>query len=155
MRDQLLTIETNLSTELVELIDARLEELTDKWGAPEVAELLGYYDSMEHLTGLGFVACQSYVTAIYGILGVPKRKALRLGPNHGSGSSVATIVNAAANYWKHNHEWHMEKSSKRREAIEAAFDEVGFPVGTEYPLSGVLTELSVPGGASFRIIMRQ
>jgi hypothetical protein len=154
MPSHLLVVETNLTTELVSLIDGRLEDLFTKYGDPEYADLLGTYDSMEHLTGLGFVACQTYITAAYGILNVPKAGALSVGPDHSAGRTVVSIVNAAANYWKHYNEWHFDKSPKRRIAIEEAFEDVGFPVGTEYPLSGILAELSVPAAASFAAVMR-
>lgn len=144
-----------MTSELISLLDDKLAVLADEAGATEIADMLGYYDRMEHLTGLGFVTCQTFITAVYGICRVEKFRALTIGPQHACGASIAGIVNAAANYWKHNYEWAIEKSPEQRERIETAFEAVGFPVGTEYPLSGVLTELSAPEFASLRAVLRK
>ncbi|MCH7558043.1 MAG: hypothetical protein IIB56_11370, partial [Planctomycetes bacterium] len=45
------------------------------------------------------------------------------------------------------------KKDKRRENIEKAFESVGFSVDLDYPLSGVLTELSLPGEARFQSVL--
>ena len=155
MANILLTVETNLARELIGLIDEKLSELSRKSTETEIADLLGYFDSMEHLTGLGFVTCQTYMTAVYGITKVDKKTALSFGPFHSYGASIAEVVNAAANYWKHNNEWSLDKTPKRREAIEATFKDIGFPIGTEYPLSGILTELAEPDDASFMPVMNK
>ena len=110
MSSFLTVLETNLARELVTLIDSKLLPLNDEAGASDCADLLGYFDSLEHLTGLGFATCQNFITAIHGILRIPKNRALDIGPFHRSGRPVAAIVNSAANYWKHNYEWGMEKT---------------------------------------------
>jgi len=148
----LLTFETNLTGELVDIIDGKLADIIDQSTSVDDPDAFGYFDSAEHLTGLGFVACQAYMTAVYGVLGVKKKQAMSFGPLHQCGNSIAQIVNDAANYWKHNNEWALDKSQKRRELIETTFEKVGFPVGTEYPLSGILTELASPDFASFKPI---
>ncbi len=66
----LLTLETDLIGELVETIDKKLAEIINRASSVEDPYSLGYFDSAEHLTGLGFVACQAYLTAVYGILRV-------------------------------------------------------------------------------------
>lgn len=144
-----------MARELIELIDNRLSKLAKDSTETEIVYELGYFDSMEHLTGLGFVACQTFMAAIYGISKIDKNKALSVGPKHSCGSTIAAITNAAANYWKHNNEWVLDKSTKQKKIIEAMFEEVGFPVDTEYPLSGVLTELSEPNSASFTSVFKK
>jgi len=144
-----------MARELIELIDNRLSRLAMDSTETEIPYELGYFDSMEHLTGLGFVACQTFMAAIYGISKIDKKKALSVGPKHSCGSTIAGITNAAANYWKHNNEWVLDKSPKQRKFIEDAFEDVGFPADTEYPLSGVLTKLSEPNPASFMSVFRK
>jgi len=151
----LLTLETDLIGELVETIDKKLAEIIDRANSVEDPDSLSYFDSAEHLTGLGFVACQAYMTAVYGVLRVEQLKALSYGPMHQCGKSIEQIVNDAANYWKHNNAWSVEKSPKQRERIENTFNKVGFPVETEYPLSEVLTELASPFAASFGPILQK
>jgi hypothetical protein len=151
----LLTIERKLYKELILMLDSKLEAIVDDSNKASDPDSFGYFDSAEHLTGLGFVSLQAFLTAVYGILGVEKKKALSLGPKHTDGNSVAKIVNDAANYWKHNNEWSLEKNSKWRELIENTFESVGFPIDTDYPLCGILTELSVPKSASFMAIFER
>ena len=145
----LLFHETKLTKELLETLDAKLEAIVDECNAVDDPDAMGYFDSAEHVTGLGFVTLQTYLAAVYGILRINKGTALNIGPKHQDGNTIAKIVNDAANYWKHNNEWSLEKSSKQRELIESTFESVGFPIDLEYPLCGVLTELSVPNYASF------
>jgi len=116
---------------------------------------LGYFDSAEHVTGLGFVTLQTYLTAVYGILKINKKIALNRGPIHQDGNTIAKIVNDAANYWKHNNEWSLDKNSKQRELIENTFESVGFPIDLDYPLCGVLAELCVPNYASFLAVFNK
>lgn len=151
----MLNIETDLSKELVDTIDKRIEEIVELCNSVPDPDGFGYFDSAEHITGLGFVTLQAYMTAVYGNLGVPKKTALKLGPKHEGGYTMVKIINDAANYWKHNNEWSYEKDDKRRELIETTFDEIGFTIGTEYPLSGILTELSVPHFASFGAVFEK
>jgi hypothetical protein len=139
--------------DLVLAIDQKLSEICEKAVANENADEFGYYDAAEHATGLGLVACQTIVATVCGGLGIEKTEALKLGPLHTGGLTKVQIINHAANYWKHNNEWSHEQKDKRREVISRAFDSVGFPVGTDYPLSGVLTELAAPEYASLGAVL--
>ncbi len=145
-----LWIEHELQTlvALVRLLDQQLSELSDRSTDAEDADAFGYFDTMEHLVGLAMVIFQTYIATVCGAISAEKRLALRNGPLHWGGMYKAEIFNHAANYWKHNNEWGAERSDRRRQVIEDAFESVGFPVGTDYPLSGVLTELSAPKFAS-------
>ena len=155
MGNVLLIFESNLARELIDLIDTRLSKLAVDSTETEIPDELGYFDSMEHLTGLGFVTCQTYITAVYGILKIDKKKALSKGAHHSSGSTIPVIVNAAANYWKHNNEWELDKTDKQRKIIEKTFESIGFPVNLDYPLSGVLTEISEHNYVSFMSVFRK
>ena len=80
---------------------------------------------------------------------VEKANAFSVGPCHKSGQRIAAIINHAANYWKHKEEWPLDKSPARKNRIRDAFDGLGFSVDSEYPLSGVLTEVVAPDAAAF------
>jgi hypothetical protein len=149
-----LWIERELETllALVLLLDQQLTDLSDKSADAQDADAYGYFDTMEHLVGLAMVAGQTYIATVCGAVGVEKMSALQKGPCHSGGKTKAGIINHAANYWKHNNEWGSERSDRRRQAVEEAFDSVGFPVGTDYPLSGVLTELCDPKFASLDVL---
>lgn len=143
----------DLLQQLVHIIDQHLELLAQESFDADDPDSFGYFDRMEHLTGLGFVACQTYMSSICGSLRIEKQKALAIGPVHSSGQTKVRIINSAANYWKHNSEWILEKSDRQRKRIEETFDLVGFPTNTDYPLSGVLTELALPELAAFQPIV--
>lgn len=148
-------IETELGklAELIAAIDSHLSDIFAKSIEAEDPDSFGYFDSAEHATGLGLVACQTYMAMVYGTLGVDKRNALNFGPKHLGGLTKVQIINHAANYWKHNNEWALDRTAARQAAIEKAFESVGFPVETDYPLSGVLTELANPGPASLAAVV--
>ncbi len=150
-----LMYETDLVKDLILMIDEKLAELIERSNSIEDPDALGYFDSAEHLTGFGLVACQTYMTAAYGILGIAKKDALLVGPRHSTGSTIVSLINHGANYWKHNNEWSVSKNPSQREYTEKAFESVGFPVDLEYPLSGMLTELASPEYASFTPILHK
>ncbi len=151
----ILFYEHKLTIELVETLDKKLDEMVEECSHYEDPDMMGLFDSAEHVTGLGFVTLQAYMTAVYGILKIKKKMVLLEGPKHSDGNSIARIVNDAANYWKHNNEWSMEKTPKRRKLIESTFESIGFPVDLDYPLSGVLTEISVPKYASLGAVFEK
>ncbi|HCC79693.1 MAG: hypothetical protein A2X25_08960 [Chloroflexi bacterium GWB2_49_20] len=143
----------DLLKQLVRIIDQHLDIMCQKATQEDDLDSFGYFDSAEHITGLGFVACQTYMSSVYGYLRIEKQKALPIGPFHSSGQSIVQIINNAANYWKHNSEWSLEKTDKQRKYIEETFEMVGFPVNTDFPLCGVLTEITFPERAAFEPII--
>ena len=147
MRTLWIEAELGNLAKLVSAIDSHLSDICAKSVEVENA------DSAEHATGLGLVACQTYMATVYGTLGVEKRTALKFGPKHLGGLTKVQVINHAANYWKHNNEWALHRTAARQVAIEQAFESIGFPVGTEYPLAGVLTELANPYPASLAAVV--
>jgi hypothetical protein len=142
-----------LLKDIVGTIDQYLENINQRSTEVDDPDSFGYFDRAEHVVGLGFVACQTYIVAVCGHLGVRKQDAFSFGPKHSSEQTVVQIVNHAANYWKHNSEWAPDKNEKQRKYVEHAFEAVGFPVGTDYPLSGVLTELTYPQTSRFESLV--
>ena len=140
-------------SDLIAAIDDRLSDICRMAVESDDPDAFGLFDGAEHATGLGLVACQTYMSIVYGALRIEKLQALSYGPKHQGGLTKVQIINHAANYWKHNNEWGFDQTSARRNAIEKAFDSVGFPVGTDYPLSGLLTELAAPHAASLRSVI--
>lgn len=138
-----------LLKDIVAPIDHYLEAIIQKSREVDDPDSLGYFDRAEHIIGLGFVACQTYIITLCGYLRVRKQDAFSFGPKHQSGQTVVQIANHAANYWKHNGERIMEKNEKQRKYVEKAFAALGFPVGTDYPLSGILAEITHPQPVKF------
>jgi len=90
--------------------DTRLQkhrEFIEKyeWAAETV------FDDYEHVVGMACVACQHYIGMRCAESGVCKRSALDLPPKHKTGIPIVSIINAAANYWKHHSEWPKEDES--------------------------------------------
>ena len=154
MQYSILDYDLNLLQNLIHIIDQHLDHINKEALQVEDADSFGYFDNAEHIIGLGFVACQTYLSSICGYLKIDKRKALSVGPLHSSGQTKAQIINHAANYWKHNSEWSFDKNSKQKKFVEEAFELIGFPVNTDYPLSGVLTEVVFPDKAAFDPIIK-
>jgi len=137
--------------EFLAVVDGQLEIiLRGLTNAAEAYEGYFDFDSAEHITGLGFVACQTYLTATYGFLNLKKLDALSAGPHHSSGQTIVQIINHAANFWKHHDEWHLDKSKAQQERVRYAFATIGFPVDLDYPLGGILADLAAPEPAAFK-----
>lgn len=139
---------------LIAAIDEYLLGICDAAVAADDADNLGHFDNAEHAVGLGLVACQTYMATAYGALKIEKSVALTFGLRHHGGLTQVQIINHAANYWKHNNEWSLDRSAARKEAIKRAFESIGFPIDTDYPLSGVLVELSNPAPPSLKQVVR-
>lgn len=137
-----------LLAEVLCVIDRRVETIINDRPDASEADALGDLDRIEHAVGLGFVTCQVYLTTTYGSLGFDKAKALAVGPRVRSGQSLASLVNHAANYWKHQGEWGLERGTARQERTREAFDDLGCPVDLDYPLQGILRRLAAPEIAS-------
>lgn len=155
MRNGILNNEKRLTKNLLYTLDLRLKESIEEFDDYEDPDMMGLFDSMEHLAGLGFVTLQAYVTAVYGVLKKTKKSVLFIGPKHRGGIAIVKIVNDSANYWKHNNEWSIDKSSNHRKIIESTFNSVGFPVDCDYPLSGILAELASPKDSSFKAVFEK
>ena len=149
----LLDYDLELLKGIVRTIDQHLETINQRSTEVDDADSFGYFDQAEHALGLGFVACQTYISAICGQLGTKKQDALSFGPQHSSGQTVVQIVNHAANYWKHSDEWLLNKNHKKKKYIEIAFEAIGASVETDYPLSNVLMEITSPRKASFESLV--
>jgi len=153
MSHLLFDYDLELLRDIAGTIDNYLETIHQESAEVDDPDSFGYFDRAEHVVGLGFVACQTYIATICGHLGLQKQKAFSFGPQHPSGKTVVQIINYAANYWKHNSEWVLDKNQKQRKYVEDAFEAVGFPIGIDYPLSGVLTEITYPQRAKFESLV--
>lgn len=147
----------DIDLDLLRHILNALDEQLDAWCAEAVVlsdpDAFGVFDRIEHISGLGFVACQTYLAATYAQVKVPKDRALTFGPKHSSGMPIVTLVKHASNFWKHHDEWALQKNTKARDRIIDAFDMLGYPALGEYPLSGCLVELCGTNEARFKHVV--
>lgn len=93
----------------VEFIDRQLVRLEREIEYCPDPDGFGLFDRSEQIIGLGFVACQQYITVTRTTIGVPKDEAFNYGPKHKSDSEIVSIINAGANFWKHSSEWNSGK----------------------------------------------
>ncbi len=106
----------------------------------------GLFDYADYFAGVGFVAGQRYITSVRGLLKVRKNVAFTIGPEFLPGVSYVSLINAAANHWKHSDEWNFEKPTDQQEATRAIIERAGVTVGpTELVAYKVFHALKLPG----------
>jgi hypothetical protein len=139
--------------EMLGVFDSQLDRVYADWKRLKNTPLgdpADFWPRLEYIAGIGFVACQNYLLQVYPPM--EKRDALKLGPPHSCGQSVASIVNAAANYWKHQGEWLQDDpADKRRDRTEnvlLAVTESRSPNVFE-----VLEELVAPQAPRFKFLV--
>jgi hypothetical protein len=102
--------------DLCALLDSRLDQIQETIDASFDPDQMGHFDDFEYVVGMGFVACQRYLASTFGPHNVAKKAALSVGPRHSGGETLARILNAAANYWKHSDEWDSKSTVFRNHA---------------------------------------
>ena len=114
-------------------IDMALENYSSEIATHPDPDTFGLIDQYEQFLGIGFAVCQTFLSSIH--RGKDKGATFVKGPFHSSGKSYAQIVNACANYWKHNDEWdNCNLSNQARGTIEV-FSHLSVDVWGSYPLS--------------------
>jgi hypothetical protein len=130
-----------LLQELLAVLDGHWRRIDAAIRTSPDADAHGEFDRGEHLVGLGFVACQTYIAATCGRSGFSKPEGLALGDEVAPGITRAALVNHAANYWKHRLD---PGDDARRDRTMLALDAAGIAVHDSYPLSNVLAALAGP-----------
>ena len=133
------------------LVDASLARLHENARSSPDPDGFGIFDEVEYITGFGFVACQTYATAVVSLshLRNRKREALALGPKHRTGRSMAELVNAAANYWKHSPEWSLDAPTAQAAQTIEVISTLGVATDASYPIANALREILTPHPARF------
>jgi hypothetical protein len=91
--------------ELFQILDKKLAEIDSRMEKSIDPGSDGLLDQGEYFIGLGFVAIQQYLVETITFTGLSKLDAYKLGPKHPSGATYIGLVNACANWWKHEPEW--------------------------------------------------
>ena|SRR6218665_3833822 len=92
------------------LIDERLSELYLKIEKTKDPESEGLYDLSEYLIGYGFVAVQRYMASTYPLYAIGKKESFGFGAKLKNDLTLMELIDAAANYWKHEPEWPFQVS---------------------------------------------
>ncbi len=93
------------------------------------------FDPMEHLAGIGVVAAQRYIASICNWLSVDREQALQLGPRR-KGVPIASVIHAAANYWKHIE----DGDGQIRPATRRVLEQLGVRTDADYCVTNTLYE---------------
>ena len=134
------------------LVDSKLDVLDLRAKQSVDPDADGIYDRAEYLAGFGLVACQAYLTEAIAMSGRDRDQALKLGPQHRSGQSIATLVNAIANYWKHAPEW-VHPLSRRAQYTAELICSLGVDVDSSYVVVNALAEVLRPNEPRVRNVI--
>lgn len=130
-------------TDAATLVDSKLDLLDERAKQSPDPDSDGIYDRAEYLAGFGLVACQTYIIESMSMSNRDRNDALNLGPRHECGQSVAILVNAIANYWKHVPEW-TQPLSRRAQVTADLINGLGVDVDSSYVVVNALYELVRP-----------
>jgi hypothetical protein len=125
---------------LLEVIDAQIAEVDTAVATSKDPDGDGLFDWGNALYGLGFVACQQYLNATYkhAAPSMKRKDAIRRGPKFSAELFCAEVVDAAANYWKHQGEW--DGTGWQEKQTRAVLD-AAYPSKKDYVMANVLYEL--------------
>jgi len=147
----ILDFDLNFLESAVALVDGNLARLhNDSHSSPD-PDAFGIFDELEYITGFGFVACQTYATAVVSRSNLRNKKheALALGPKHRTGRSMVQLVNAAANFWKHSPEWSLDAPTAQAAHTIEVISSLGVDAHASYPIANALHEILTPHPARF------
>ncbi|WP_434940233.1 hypothetical protein ACRWQN_06415 [Shewanella sp. HL-SH8] len=135
-------IDLNFSilSETFELLDAKLAQISEEVADSFVDESSGIYDRAEHFVGLGFAVMQQYLVDTLLLKNVDKSVAYSLGPKVIDNVSLISLVNASANWWKHEAEW-FGKNELPKQAESTLKRVLNISGSHDYALTNVLAFL--------------
>ena len=134
----------NMLREIALVIAKRLDDLDREILKYPDPDQFGFYDTAEGLCGIGFVACQQYFVATASWLRCTKSMAFSHGPVHPCGERVVSIINHAANYWKHGHKWVLGNSEHQEFRTQDGLELILSDVEDGYFLTVILARLVTP-----------
>lgn len=127
--------------ELLVSIDVSLAKTNAQIMRLDVWDRGSLYDKGEYLIGAGFCAMQRCLFDILRDVKIDPGLARGLGPTSKNGVAVAKLVHSAANYWKHEPEWHYWLSELQGRAQETVDTILHSRDSADYPLSDLLADL--------------
>ena len=132
--------ELHLLSELLHILDGKVVEVSSLVSKSLDPESDGLTDRGEYFIGVGFSVIQQYLTDTLTLTGVNKRSAFDIGPRYSEEFTFFSVVNAAANWWKHSAEWVGQETTEKL-ALQTQRIVVKTAESLDYPLSNVLAKL--------------
>ena len=90
---------------LLKIVDDELSTIDGLIRESSDPDSEGLFDRGEYMTGVALTAIQQYIGSTYSQFKINRAAALRLAPNVNPGLTLVSVLNAGANYWKHQDEW--------------------------------------------------
>ena len=117
---------------LLRTLDSSLSSIHEQIKAAEVCEVEIICEQGEYLIGVLDVLQDIEIEASY---------ARKLGPKSQKGEPLAKLIHAAANYWKHEPEWHLWLDKLRKDSQKTVGIILQGKELADYPLADLLSEL--------------
>ena len=135
-------VEFSYIEEVLKPIDSSLFELNKNISKAEIWEVGPLCDKGEYLIGLGFCIMQRYMFDVLRDIDIDAFKARQLGPFSTFGEPVAELIHSAANYWKHEPQWHIWLEKLKKQSQETVDKILHHRDEAYYPLSDLLADLN-------------
>lgn len=132
--------EFQLLSELLNILDEKVVEVSNLIAISVDPESDGLTDRGEYFIGAGFSIIQQYLIDTLTLTSISKRRAFDLGPRYSEELTFISVVNAAANWWKHSAEW-VGKENNNKLALQTQRVIAETAESLDYPLSNVLAKL--------------
>ena len=126
---------------LLRTLDSSLSSIHEQIKAAEVCEVEIICEQGEYLIGVGFCAMQRYLFDVLQDIEIEASYARKLGPKSQKGEPLAKLIHAAANYWKHESEWHIWLDKLRNDSQKTVDIILQGKESADYPLADLLSEL--------------
>ncbi|HCH5892728.1 TPA: hypothetical protein NKZ90_002152 [Vibrio parahaemolyticus] len=135
-------VEFSYIEEVLKPIDSSLSQINRQISEADIWEVGCLCDKGEYLIGLGFCIMQRYMFDVLRDVKVEPSTAREQGPRSSCGEPVADLIHSAANYWKHEPEWHIWREKLDNRSQKTVDKVLHHRDLAHYPLSDLLADLN-------------
>jgi hypothetical protein len=150
-----LDFELDFLRSFLALIDSRFVELEKIVKDRNPDDYILVFDDMEYLRGVGFVVCQRYITSICCWWQIDKVSALSAGPKLANGLTYSSVINVAANYWKHFDEWGENKNEGVRLSARQEIENLGITLSGGHVISKIFEKVGASNFSALLPILKE
>lgn len=126
---------------VLESLDRSLAPILQAIKTADLGEVESYCDHGEYLIGVGFCVMQRYQFDVLQDIEIDSGFARDLGSRSNKGIAVARLIHSAANYWKHEPEWHIWLQELPPRSQKTIDQTLHGRASANYPLSDLLSDL--------------
>lgn len=147
IEDEFVDWNLDILSELLSMLDGKISEINSQILNSSDPDYEGLCNTGEYFIGIGFVAIQRYLVDTLIGTGIDKNKAYILGPKFSSDITYVSLINSAANWWKHEAEW-FNKDEIPRNGQRTIEHVTAIAESHEYALSNILASICGSGNIS-------